>query len=225
MFKTETHLHTAETSPCGRVSAVEMVKQYYKAGYRTLFISDHFYEKYFESLGNLTWDEKVEQFLKGYRVAKETGEALGMHILLAAELRLNCSINDYLLYGIDENLLKCMQHVFEMTIEEFYSYAKEHGITVIQAHPYRDYKCTPTPESVDGFEAHNSNPRHENFYEKVMELASEYKKPVIAGSDAHRPQDIALSGVMTRQEICTVQDFLQAFYENELVLIKEDETL
>jgi histidinol phosphatase-like PHP family hydrolase len=78
---------------------------------------------------------------------------------------------------------------------------------------------------VDGFEAHNSNPRHENFYEKVMELASEYKKPVIAGSDAHRPQDIALSGVMTRQEIRTVQDFLQAFYENELVLIKEDETV
>lgn len=223
MFKTETHMHTAETSPCGKVSAVEMIKQYYDAGYKTLFVSDHFYKRYFDSLGDVAWDEKVEQFLKGYRTAKEAGETLGMHVLLSAELRLNCSINDYLLYGIDETLLKHMQHVFEMTIEEFYSYAKEQGITVIQAHPYRDYKCTPTPEYVDGLEAHNSNPRHENFYEKVMELAREYKKPVIAGSDAHRPQDIALSGIMTRNEICVAEDFLQAFYGDELVLIKGEE--
>ena len=49
MFRTETHLHTAETSPCGRVSAVELIRQYYDAGYKTVFVSDHFYEKYFES--------------------------------------------------------------------------------------------------------------------------------------------------------------------------------
>ena len=225
MFKTETHLHTAETSPCGKVSAAEMVKRYYDAGYKTLFISDHFYIKYFDTLGNLSWEEKVKQFLIGYKTAKAVGETLGMNILLAAELRLNHSINDYLLYGVDEALLKRMSDVFDMTIETFYSYAKEHGITVIQAHPYRDNKCTPTPDFVDGFEVYNSNPRHENFYEKVTQLAKEYKKPMTAGSDAHRTQDIALSGVMTEQEIRTVEDYVHAFLAGELSMIKGDEAL
>ena len=64
MFRTETHLHTAETSPCGKVSAAEMVKRYYDAGYKTLFITDHFYTKYFETLGNLSWEEKIERSKK-----------------------------------------------------------------------------------------------------------------------------------------------------------------
>ena len=35
MFKTETHLHTSEISPCGKISAKEMVKRYHEAGYKT----------------------------------------------------------------------------------------------------------------------------------------------------------------------------------------------
>lgn len=225
MFKTETHLHTVESSPCGRLSATELVKLYYDAGYRTLFVSDHFYKSYFDALGDISWDEKVDRFLLGYKTAKAAGETLGMNILLAVELRLNGSVNDYLLYGVDEALLKSMSDVFDMSIETFYSYAKEHGITVIQAHPYRDNKCTPTPDFVDGFEAYNSNPRHENFYEKVVQLAKEYKKPTTAGSDAHRIQDIALSGVMTEQEIRTVEDYVRAFFAGGLTVIKGDEEL
>jgi hypothetical protein len=112
MFKTETHLHTAETSPCGKVSAAEMVKRYHDAGYKTLFISDHFFTKYFDALGNLSPEEKVEQFLLGYEEAKVAGEELGMNILLSAELRLDGSNNDYLLYGVDKQFLTNASKIF-----------------------------------------------------------------------------------------------------------------
>ena len=225
MFKTETHLHTAETSPCGKVSAAEMVKRYYDAGYKTLFITDHFYAKYFETLGNLSWEEKIEQFFSGYEAAKVVGKSLGMNIIPAAELRLDGSNNDYLLYGADRAFLTNLAKTLDMSIESFYAYAKKHGVTVIQAHPLRDGRCTPTPEFVDGLEAHNGNPRHENFTDKVMELAREYGKLVTGGSDAHRPQDVGSSGIMTEREIRTAKDYIDVLIEGNFTIIKGDEGL
>ena len=223
MFKTETHLHTAETSPCGKVSAAEMVKRYHDAGYKTLFISDHFFTKYFDALGNLSPEEKVEQFLLGYEEAKVAGEELGMNILLSAELRLDGSNNDYLLYGVDKQFLTNALKMLDLSIEEFYRYAKEHGVTVIQAHPLRDGRCTPTPEFVDGLEAHNGNPRHENYTDKVMELAKKYNKLVTGGSDAHRPEDVGSSGILTEKEIRTDKDYIDILLEGSFTIIKGEE--
>jgi len=223
MFRTETHLHTAETSPCGKVSAAEMVKRYYDAGYKTLFISDHFFAKYFDTLGELSPEEKVERFLLGYEEAKAVGDTLDMNILLSAELRLNGSNNDYLLYGVDKEFLTNASKMLDMSLEEFYAYAKEQGVTVIQAHPLRDGRCTPTPEFVDGLEAHNGNPRHENYTDKVMELAKEYKKFVTGGSDAHRPEDVGSSGIMTEKEICTAKDYIDVLLEGSFTIIKGEE--
>ena len=222
MFKTETHLHTAETSPCGKVSAGEMMKKYYEAGYQTVFITDHFYDSFFKKLGELTWDEKVEKYLLGYRVAKAAGDALGMNVLMSAELRLTCSVNDYLLYGVDEAVFRDFNNAFDMSIEEFYCYAKKCGITVIQAHPLRNNKCTPTPEFADGLEVHNGNPRHENFTDKVVSLAKEYHKLMTAGSDAHRPEDVGTSGIMTEKEIRTADDYVDALKSGDYIIIKGD---
>ena len=196
-----------------------MIKKYYDAGYQTVFVTDHFYDKYFQNLGELDWEEKVEHFLLGYRAAKEVGEALGMHVLLAAELRLECSDNDYLLYGVDEEFFRGFDNAFDMSLENFYLYAKEHGVTVIQAHPLRDHKCTPTPEFVDGFEVHNGNPRHENFTDKVVELAREHQKLMTGGSDAHRPQDVGTSGIMTEMEIRTADDYVDALTRGVYTII------
>ena len=225
MFKTETHLHTAETSPCGKVSAAEMVKKYYDAGYKTLFITDHFYTKYFEALGDFSWEEKVDQFFSGYEAAKVVGKSLGMNIIPAAELRLDGSNNDYLLYGADRAFLKSLAKSLDMSVKSFYTYAKEHGVTVIQAHPLRDHKCMPMPEFVDGFEVHNGNLRHENFTDKVMELAKEHKKLMTGGSDAHRPQDVGTSGIMSEKEICTAKDYIDVLLEGNFTIIKEEERL
>ena len=34
MYKTETHLHTAETSDCGHIKAKDMVELYHEADYK-----------------------------------------------------------------------------------------------------------------------------------------------------------------------------------------------
>lgn len=225
MFKTETHLHVSEVSPCAKLSAAEMVKIYHEAGYKTLIISDHFHSYYFSLLGDLSWDEKVDRYLSGYKAAKEAAEKYSMNVLFSAEISLNGLPCDYLCYGVDESFLKKRHDLFDMTIEEFYPYAKENGITVVQAHPYRDNYCFPTPEYVDAFEVYNTNPRHENYTEKCIELALAHNKPMTAGSDAHRIDDAALTGVLTENEICSIEDYLKALFNGELKMIKGDSTL
>ena len=42
VFRIDTHVHTSETSKCGRSSAAEMVAAYKAAGVDAIVISDHF---------------------------------------------------------------------------------------------------------------------------------------------------------------------------------------
>jgi hypothetical protein len=171
----------------------------------------------------LSWEQKVDKFLEGYRLAKEAGEALGMNIILSAELRLQPLKNHYLLYGdgIDRDFLAARPDIFEMGIEEFSVYAKAHGITVVQAHPLRDGKCVPTPEYVDGLEVFNPNPRHENFTPQVLEIAKEHGLAITSGSDAHRYTDIAHGGVITEQEIKTASDYVRMLLAGELRYVSQ----
>ena len=220
MFKTETHLHTSEVSPCGQVSAEEMVRRYFEAGYKTIFVSDHVYTKKFQTFGDIPWSEKIDLYLEGYKKAKAVGDELGMNIILSAEVNFNGCPNDYLLYGIDEDFLKGCPDLLDMGIERFYPYAKERGVTVVQAHPLRNGRCVPTPDFVDGLEVYNSNCRHENFTEKLLEIAKETDKPMTSGSDAHRIEDIALAGVITENEIKTAKDYTDALKGGKLTLLE-----
>ena len=219
MFKTEPHLHLSEISPCGWLCADEMIGLYHNAGFSTVFISDHLKKSTFDHLGEIPWQEKTAWFISGYEKAKLAGQKYGMNVILSAELKLSENNNHYLLYGIDKSFLDRSEHMFDMSIEDFYCYAKKNGVTVVQAHPMRDGRDKPCPESVDAFEVHNANPRHENFDEQVIEIAEKYGLPMTAGSDSHRTEDVARTGIETKYEIKTADDYIRALMKRELEII------
>ena len=129
MFKTETHLHVSEVSPCAKISAYEMIKLYSEAGYHTVFVSDHLKKKFYDKLEDMPWEEKTENFLSGYEAAKKAGEEFGGNVLLSAEILLSNSPNHYLLYGIDRDFLnKRFLHI------HFAHYPKSYSI------PYFSFK-------------------------------------------------------------------------------------
>lgn len=97
-----------------------------------------------------------------------------------------------------------------MSISEFYGYARKNGVTVIQAHPYSDGATTPTDVAyIDAIEAYNANPRHENYTEKAFAFARENGLPITAGSDSHRYEDIARSGIFSSCEIKSAEDYIR----------------
>ncbi len=220
MFKTETHLHTEEVSPCAHVRARQMVKKYKEAGYSTIFITDHFQTNTIDALGSIDWKDKMTIFLSGYYIAKCEGDKIGVNVLMGAEICFTGVPNHYLVYGITKEFLEKYPELHTYGIEKFSKIAKENGIFIIQAHPYRDGVCFPTPNFVDGIEVYNSNPRHEDNSQKSISLLKEYNLLVSAGSDSHREEDIALSGIETEEEIKTTDDFINLVKKGKVKIIK-----
>ena len=216
MFKTETHLHTAPVSACGKMSPEEMIRRYAEAGYTTVFVSDHFAPYHFDKLGDGTWGEKVDMLCDAYEKALEEGKKHSMNVLFSPELSL-CG-NHYLLYGMDREFLKAHSEFFSLPREKMYALVKDHGGYVIQAHPFRDGKCFPTPDSADGFEVMNLNPRHENYTDKCIELAKGEKKPMSAGSDAHREEDIGLAAMLSEEPIVSWEQYIELLFGGKLEL-------
>ncbi len=219
MYKCDTHVHTAESSACGKVPAEDIVTLYKEAGYSTIFITDHFDYRYIDTHSD-NFKEQYEKFCAGFRLAKQKGDEIGLTVLFATEIMLKENLNHYLLYNVDDKFLTSREDIFDMTIKELHEYAKENGVFIVQAHPYRDGKNLPSPEHVDAIEVYNSHPRHANFNEEALEMAIKFDKLQTAGSDAHQLPDIALSGVITDTKIESAQDYINAVKNKKITLIR-----
>lgn len=222
MFKTEPHLHVQEVSQCSHIRADQMIKLYKEAGYDTVFITDHFSPNFLNSLGDIPWKDKITIFLSGYFKAKEAGRKYGVTVLPAAEVSILNSPNDYLVYGITREFLEVHPDLCLNGVDNFYKIAKQNGIFIVQAHPYRDNVCYPTPEYVDAFEIYNSNPRHDDQNDKAKECALNNNLYTSAGSDGHRLDDVALSGVLSENKISTVEDYIELIKSGKAEIIKGD---
>jgi hypothetical protein len=173
-------------------------------------------------LGDIPWDEKITVFLSGYYKAKYEGDLIGVNVILGAEFCFGDSKNHYLAYGITKEFLTRYPELHKMKGSEFLNIARNEGIFIVHAHPYRDGSQSATPELVDAIEIYNSNPRHEDHSELSEALAEKYGLPVSAGSDAHRDEDIAGSGIETEEEIKTVSDFIRLVKEKKVKIIRRD---
>ncbi len=184
-YRIELHCHTQESSPCSNVPAAELVRLYRESGYDGMLITDHFISWIDGEKGSVDWHAAVERFLMGYRAAKEAGDALGISVYLGAEIRFPGSNNDYLLIGLNETLLRENEWLYEMDLSAFYRFAKEHGVLVIQAHPYRE-GCTPAePQYLDGIEVYNGHKGHESRNHLAKARAEEFGLIQTVGSDCH----------------------------------------
>ncbi|MBA7650996.1 Ubiquinone biosynthesis O-methyltransferase [subsurface metagenome] len=77
---------------------------------------------------------------------------------------------------------------------------KEQGGIVVLPHPYKGHKLNDgLISSVDVIESFNSRTgRYENFF--AEELAEKYKKPTIAGSDAHFESEIGMAKTLINSQ-------------------------
>lgn len=222
MYKYEMHAHTSEVSRCGRLKATEIIQLYKSIGYKGVVITDHLTVEYFDSLFALSWEEKVDCFLEGYKEAKKTGDEIGIHVLLGAELGKDegdSKRNDFLLYGITESFLKNTPDLFKMDLEHLKSVAEKEGIMIYQAHPLRP-SCRLVPSTqIHGAEVYNGNPRHFSNNTMMQKKAEERNLLPISGSDCHQPGDEGRGGIMTRVQIKHNKDLIQVLENQQYEMI------
>lgn len=225
MFKYDTHVHTWEVSPCGKIKAAEGIKLYKKRGYSGLVITDHYSETVFESLDGDSWEEKIEQYLSGYRAALREGRKEGMDILLGAEITFIDSLNDYLVFGIDEEFLKEYPELYKINLRKFRELVKGKDILVFQAHPFRPGMKAADPLLLDGVEVYNGNPRHDSRNHLAYSFAQENRLKVISGSDFHQLQDLARGGIILPERVSSSREFVKLLKESDSIELIGDALL
>jgi hypothetical protein len=215
LYQFETHCHTAETSPCGVLTAAEVADGFKAAGYRGVFITDHFYSRFFEKRGivQLPWEQQAEKYLAGYRAAKKRGDMIGLKVFLGMEVQPEDTPFEFLVYGLDERFI--MEHgpFYQLTTSEFTALMHAHGFLVFQAHPYRFGLSPDDPAHYDGIEIVNAQPRSLSHNRRALEFAFSHNVMVVGGGDVHMEGDIGRGGIMLPDSVDSVQDFIDYMKE------------
>lgn len=214
-FRIDLHVHTRETSFCGKTKGQVVAELYKKAGYDGIVITDHYNKGFFRKFPkSMTWEEKIDHFLRGYHSTLEEGKKLGLKVFLGIEIKFNKSPREFLVYGIDEAFLKKYPELYKLGIENFRKLvdglAPTYSILIYQAHPFRPGLTPVRPELIDGVEVYNGNPRQDSHNELALSFANKHNLKMVSGSDFHRLPDLARGGIVLRQTIEEQSDFITA---------------
>lgn len=184
-YKVEMHAHTARISPCSRVEPEEMARIYSQKGFDAVVITNHFFRQLTEDLDK---ESALDRYLSGYYETRTAAEKYGLKVLLGTELRFTENINDYLIYGVDRDVLSKCYDYFDKGVERFRTEVKLSESVFVQAHPMRDGMELCNPALLDGTEIFNMHPNQNSRVGLAVRYAYENEiKIKTAGSDFHTP--------------------------------------
>ncbi len=218
-YFTELHLHTQESSSCAKVPVVELLEAYKKVGYNTIVITDHCSKKKMDKLGEISWKEKMNFVLDGYKKAKKYSEKLHLNILLGVEITLQETKSDYLIYGIDKDFLIENECIYDYSLEKLYTICHQKGYLMIQAHPFRDNMQRAPFDLIDGIEVFNGCIKSNSRNDMAMDYGKKTNKILTSGSDFHRLEDLATGGIITTKEIKTTKQLIEVLKSMDYVLV------
>lgn len=214
-FLWETHLHTRETSRCGRASAAALVAAYHKAGYHGLVITDHFLSGSNSAPADAPWQDRVDWMARGFHAAKAAGDALGIAVLCGCEFSHHGA--DYLTYGVGEPFWRDHPGLDKLDADSYVRLVHDAGGFVAQAHPFRQAWYMPPDvaqrwDLVDGIEIINgSHTLSERPWDtRALALAQAHGLVQMAGSDAHSLTDVGTAALAFDEPFTDEADFLAA---------------
>lgn len=238
MYKTELHCHTGDVSPCGYLSAEQIVDRYLEAGYTTVVVTDHFNRislfrsqkllRYLQENDLTTnWQSRMDFFVRGYKNLKIAAEGK-LNILLGMEFQslIDGVVNDYLIYGVTEEWLRASESIPQFTYKAMSVYARECGLKFYQAHPFRSGIMIADPSYLDGMEVYNAtvNVNSNNGFAEMWANRHGLKK--ISGSDFHESVHRTAGGILTSEPIETNEQLLKILEsESNYELIRDIDEL
>ncbi len=219
----EMHAHIKEVSTCSGSTAKVLADLYKSSEYSGIVLTDHMNPETFSRRGlkDAPWDEKIDHFLSGYKALKEEC-ANKLNIILGMEIRFYSCSNDYLVYGITEEFLRSHGDLMAYEPEDFYKIAKENGVLMIQAHPFRREMQVHNWKNIDGYEIFNGNPRHYSCNPMAEAWAKYHNKTIVtSGSDFHEIEDAYHGGIYFDKEIKTSEELVEELKKGNYTLKRD----
>lgn len=219
-YKLELHCHSRDVSTCASVDADTIVQKYKQAGYSGVVLVNHLSVYSFGHMKEASWEDKVEYYINGYRKLKIAAEGNDFDVLFGAEVRFHENANDYLVFGMNEEFLRSCGEVFSMGIGGFSKLAREAGMLVVQAHPFRFGMTVTNPAHLDGIEVYNGHWGHNSNNDIAAHWAEQYNMIKTSGSDFHDANQPISAGIITEERITDNTDLIAALRLGEYELIK-----
>ncbi len=193
MFCIETHTHTSEHSACSIMTAADLIRRAVEIGLDGLIVSDHHYAWPEADLREIARSVGAERLL-----------VLATQEITARDEETGEHQGDYLLYGYNEPLPQ------PMSAEQVVEAGRAHGALVIVAHPFRHGmgagdRVFDLP--VDGIEVYNQNHSPEDV-RRCSRAVAECGFLGIAGSDAHRVEQVGQFLTCLERPIASMEEFI-----------------
>ena len=221
-FYAQLHLHTSETSKCGRSTGREMALACKKAGYDLIAVTDHFFNANIGCDKNLPWEAKVEYLFRGYYAAKKAGDEIGLEVIRGWETF--HAGPELLTYGLDENFLLAHPDIDKVPYLEYIKLVKDAGGKIIHAHPYRRRSYiplfTPDTENIEAFEVYNPQNKSDESDNLAYEDALKNKLLMFAGCDAHHTDDLSCAAMKFANPVHTIHEIFGAARAGESEIIR-----
>ncbi len=211
-YKYDVHIHTTESSKCGKTSGAAYVQAYKDQGYDGIIITDHFFHGNTAIDINLPWEDFAEHFCKGYEVAKKEGDMVGLKVFFGWEEKIGN--DEYLIYGPDKEWLKKHPGIRDANHKEYYNMIHEAGGLMVEAHPFRERGYVKTielhPYQCDAMEVCNSGNTPSQDYLAFL-YCKKNKIIMTSGSDLHdvKNMDLNFTSMLFSEPLESVWDYVK----------------
>ncbi len=202
-FLTELHCHTSEVSSCAHQTAEQAAERYLAEGYSTVVVTNHYTKSTLERAGE-DWQSRFDYYLSGYRKFRDYADGR-LAVLLGMELRFTENLNDYLIFGLDEEFIYNHPNLHEMTLKSFRALADKHGLLIVQAHPFRNQMTVMNPDLLHGIEIFNAHAGHDSRNDLALEWCRRHGKIPTSGSDFHDANFHVKGGIATEEKITSME--------------------
>lgn len=215
----ETHLHTDESSRCGRTPAREYIPYYLDMGYQGIIVTDHFYGNVsYTPDRNTSWREQIDNYCRGYEEALNEGIKRGLDVFFGIEQLFDG--DEALIYGVDKQWLYDHPEIVGWNRRQLFDQVCAVGGCVVHAHPFRvrNYlSCIRLNSCVHAIEVYNAGNRPvDDCY--ALAYAKYWNLPITAGTDMHRigeRPDSMNYGVKFEKKWSSVMDYVHAILNRE----------
>lgn len=177
------HCHSSGISTCCRISYEQVIDEALNAGYNGIVLTNHYVKDY---LKGISVENFIDKYVEEYLLTEKYGKSVGLKVFFGVEVTMEFDKRVHLLiYGITFQQLKENPYLFDMSLEELYSFCELNGLSLVQAHPYRNGANVLRTDCLDGVEI-NCHPKYGNAYSKeLIEIAKKNGLSVTCGCDYH----------------------------------------
>lgn len=224
MYYYELHMHTSDTSRCGRSPAADMVAAYKQKGFTGVVVTDHLMNVQSHAEPETDWNRRVEKQLAGYYAALEAGEKLGLTVYCGWELTYQDNAEDYLTLGLSPQFLYDHPWLERYDIEKYRDAVHAAGGILVRAHPYRRAWYIKKPyverEGIsDAIEVFNGGNSSQEENDMALAYAQKHNMPMTGGSDAHHVDETARGYIALEKKAESYAELCEAIRTGKAIVM------